>query len=95
MKNEADIREVIDSHTAMLNQMIADLEPQLEEAITPELVEKLERIYLVGCGDSYFASIGVRLFFEKYTGIPTEPAATFNAGVVFLGTASSGTIPPK
>jgi glucosamine--fructose-6-phosphate aminotransferase (isomerizing) len=76
MENEADIRKVIDNHTAMLNQMIEDLEPQLEEAITPELVEKLERIYLVGCGDSYFASIGVRLFFEKYTGIPTEPAAS-------------------
>ncbi len=75
METEADIRQVIDNHTAMLNQMIADLEPQLEEAITPELVNKLERIYLVGCGDSYFASLGVRLFFEKYTGIPTEPAA--------------------
>ena len=74
METESDIRQAIDSHTAMLNQMINDLEPQLAEAITPELVENLERIYLVGCGDSYFAGIGVRLFFEKYTGIPTEPA---------------------
>ncbi len=63
MENEKDIRVAIDSHLEMLNQMIADLTPQLEQAITEETVNNLQRIYLVGCGDSYFASLGVRMFF--------------------------------
>ena len=76
METEKDIRQAIDNHVQMLDQMIIDLEPQLEKAITQETVDNIERIYLVGCGDSYFASLGVRMFFEKYTGIPTEPAAS-------------------
>ncbi len=76
METEQEISHAIDNHLQMLNAMIADLEPQLERAITAETVNNLQRIYLVGCGDSYFASLGVRMFFEKYTGIPTEPAAS-------------------
>ena len=76
METEEEILLAIDNHLKMLNEMIADIEPQLEQAITPETIENLERIYLVGCGDSYFASLGVRLFFEKHIGIPTEPAAS-------------------
>ena len=76
METENDIQQAIDNHLQMLNQMIADIEPQLEKSINAETVDKLQRIYLVGCGDSYFASLGVRMFFEKYTGIPTEPVAS-------------------
>ena len=76
METEQEISHAIDNHLQMLNTMIADLEPQLEQAITAETVNDLQRIYLVGCGDSYFASLGVRMFFEKYTGIPTEPVAS-------------------
>ena len=75
---ENEIRQIINNHIAMLNQMIKEVEPQLEETITAETVNALERIYLVGCGDSYFASLGVRLFFEKYTGLPTEPASSMH-----------------
>ena len=31
----------------------------------------VERIYLVGCGDSYFAALSARLAFEQLTGLPT------------------------
>ncbi len=30
------------------------------------------RIYLVGCGDSYYAGVATRFAFERWTGIPTE-----------------------
>jgi glucosamine 6-phosphate synthetase-like amidotransferase/phosphosugar isomerase protein len=30
------------------------------------------RIYLVGCGDSYYAGMATRFAFERWTGIPTE-----------------------
>jgi glucosamine 6-phosphate synthetase-like amidotransferase/phosphosugar isomerase protein len=76
MDKVKDIQDTIERHRQMLNQMIADLEPQLERVISVDIVNELERIYLVGCGDSYFASLGVRMFFEKYTGIPTEPSTS-------------------
>ena len=30
------------------------------------------RIYLVGCGDSYYAGLATRYAFERWTGVPTE-----------------------
>ena len=32
---------------------------------------RAERIYLTGCGDSYFAALSVRHVFEQFTGLPT------------------------
>lgn len=54
-------------------QLIADVEAQVEETITPELARRLRKIFLTGCGDSYFAALAVRLFYDKYVGLPVEP----------------------
>lgn len=56
-----------------LLQLMQEIRPQVEEVLTPDLVQGVKRIYLVGCGDSYFASLAVRLFYERYVGLPVEP----------------------
>ncbi len=61
-KNEDRYRAVIDS-----------IKPQLERVFTPEKLKGIDKIYVTGCGDSLFASWGVRLFFEKVTGLDIEP----------------------
>ncbi len=40
--------------------------------MTPEFVERLERITIVACGTSWHAGLVGRFYLEKYTGIPVE-----------------------
>ncbi|MDX1687503.1 MAG: SIS domain-containing protein [Candidatus Promineifilaceae bacterium] len=54
-------------------ELIAGVDAQVEETITPELARRVSRIYLTGCGDSYFAAIAARLFYDRYVGLPVEP----------------------
>ena len=67
----------IDRETAKNQERIASLmdsvEQQLEATVTPEMTEGIRKIYITGCGDSYFAAQGARLFFEKCTGLDIEP----------------------
>ena len=56
--------------------LIRNLVPKYDEAIRsvldPLLVRSTQRIYLTGCGDSHFVSVGSELAFEHLTGAPTE-----------------------
>lgn len=54
-------------------QLIADVDAQVEATITPELARHVQKVYLTGCGDSYFAALAARLFYDKYVGLPVEP----------------------
>lgn len=54
-------------------QLIADVDAQVQATITPQLARRLKRVYLTGCGDSYFAALASRLFYDKYVGLPVEP----------------------
>ncbi|MCW2529859.1 MAG: hypothetical protein JWM76_4719 [Pseudonocardiales bacterium] len=42
------------------------------EQLKPERLERLNRIYLAGCGDSLYAAMAAKSAFEKWTGLPTE-----------------------
>ncbi len=44
----------------------------LHEAAAALALPVPSRIYLVGCGDSYYAGMATRFAFERWTGIPTE-----------------------
>lgn len=54
-------------------ELIASVEAQVEETITPELARRVGKVYLTGCGDSYFAALAARLFYDKHVGLPVEP----------------------
>jgi len=54
-------------------KLVAELEPQVEAAIPPELAQRLSKLYMTGCGDSFFAANAVRHFFERHVRLPVEP----------------------
>jgi glucosamine--fructose-6-phosphate aminotransferase (isomerizing) len=68
-KRSVDLKD----QAQMLYDLIEKLEPQVEQVITPDLARRIQKIYLTGCGDSFFAALAVRLFFDKYAAVPTEP----------------------
>jgi glucosamine--fructose-6-phosphate aminotransferase (isomerizing) len=52
----------------MVAQVLARVQDQLDSIID---AARIERIYLVGCGDSFFAALSARHAFEQLTGLPT------------------------
>ncbi len=69
----SEIREVVAMHERTTFEMISSMESQIERLITPQLAEGVSKIYMIGCGDSYLAARGARLFFERHVGLPVEP----------------------
>jgi glucosamine--fructose-6-phosphate aminotransferase (isomerizing) len=66
---------VLTQHIESLPSLIASVAlrqwKECQESVTGSFIPKIERIYLVGCGDSYHASVGSVMAFEQLTGIPT------------------------
>lgn len=76
-----------------LPQLIRDVaQAFLDEAtraLTDDFCHRLERLHVIGCGDSYFAALATELAFESIAGVPTEAqnAMTFaRYGVVNFDT---------
>ncbi|HSM56342.1 MAG TPA: SIS domain-containing protein [Candidatus Sulfomarinibacteraceae bacterium] len=85
-----------------LLQLIDDVQSQGETVVTADLAQRVRRIYLVGCGDSYFAALAVRLFYQRYVGLPVEPleamefsryvAPYLDDGALVVGVSNSGRV---
>jgi glutamine---fructose-6-phosphate transaminase (isomerizing) len=63
---------------------------ELYQAACQALTEAPPRIYLVGCGDSYFVGLAARLAFERWAGIPTEALEALEFSRYALETAPKG-----
>ncbi len=70
---EQDINEAIAQQHALFKPFLSGLKGQQEQLFTAGYVKKIRKIYLAGCGDSLFAALGSRLFFQQVTGIDVEP----------------------
>lgn len=68
-----DVNEAIENQRAIFRAIVSTLKEQLPEALPAETVHRIQKIYLVGCGDSYFAALASRLFFERTTRLTIEP----------------------
>lgn len=56
----------------LLLQQYEDLEPKTRKVLTTPEIFSVQRIVLVGCGDSYAAALATKHAFEMLTDIPTE-----------------------
>jgi glutamine---fructose-6-phosphate transaminase (isomerizing) len=52
----------------------------------------LDRVVVVGCGDSWISGIGVRLAMERLLGVPVEAVEAFDMENYGLGVAGRGTL---
>ncbi|MEW5815451.1 MAG: SIS domain-containing protein [Spirochaetota bacterium] len=68
-----DIENEIKKNKERYKAVIDAIQPQLGRVITPDIIKGIRKIYIAGCGDSLFAALGSRLFFEKVTGLDIEP----------------------
>ena len=86
------IREALEVDKENIKEIAASLAPRT-----------IRRVYILGCGDSWFVGIGVRLAFERLLGLPTEAVQALDFGLYYhetvdeetlvIGISSSGTTP--
>jgi len=50
-----------------------DLKKNVEKTLAKIDFNRISKVYFTGCGDSYFAGVAVRYWFEKLTGMLCEP----------------------
>lgn len=71
--NRSPLHQQIDSLPDLLLNLIDDQVTAVRHTITPDLSQKVVRVFTTGCGDSYFAPLNAELAFEQLAGLPCEP----------------------
>lgn len=62
---------------AVVERVLKELQPSVR-TLAHTLVERdIQRLYLLGSGDSWFAGLATRLAFEEYAGLITEPLQAY------------------
>jgi len=74
-------------------QQSVDNEIQNISAIAKVLkTKRWKRIYILGCGDSWFVGMGVRLAFERILSVPTEAMQALDYALYFHETSDKDTL---
>ncbi len=79
--------EQIHSLPDLIHQIVESLEDTIQQKIDKDLCTSLERLYVVGCGDSHHAALSTQLAFRSLTDLPIEPMtsmqfARYTAGFI-------------
>ena len=82
MSDPLDVMErEISAQSDLVVRCLASVAPQLDHLLPRDLSQRIKRVHLVGCGDSFQAGLAARLAFEQWGGLWTEAhmALEFNA----------------
>jgi glutamine---fructose-6-phosphate transaminase (isomerizing) len=75
------IRETLDNEQRTFANIAAGLSPI-----------NINRVYMVGCGDSLFSMVGVRALWESLIGIPVEPIQALDFAYYYSGLVNEETL---
>lgn len=70
----------IESLPQLIREQVPVLDLRVRAALTHAELLAVKEIVLTGCGDSYFAGLGARHFFQRICNIPTRALPAFEAG---------------
>ena len=70
--SRSPMHQQIDTLPELVRQIAKPFDVSARSTFDFELCTSLKRVYLVGCGDSYHASVGAELAFHQLAGIPTQ-----------------------
>lgn len=94
--------DAVHRQAALIAEVVRRVKPQVEQVITPEVAESTTKVFITGCGDSHYAGLSARLFFDRYSGVQTEPLESLEfsryvsefipKGSLTLGISNSGAV---
>ena len=64
------LHQQVDTLPDLMRATIDPFYTAVRQTITPQLAQKIERVYLTGCGDSHHAPMNAELAFEQLAGLP-------------------------
>ncbi|MEZ4707104.1 MAG: SIS domain-containing protein [Caldilineaceae bacterium] len=62
---------------AVVARVLNELQPRVRDLAQTLVERNVQRLYLLGSGDSWFAGLSTRLAFEEYAGLITEPLQAY------------------
>lgn len=96
----ADTQREVAEQPAVVERVLAEWQTPVRTLAQTWVARQIQRLFLLGSGDSWFAGQATRLAFEQYSGLPTEPLQAyeyaayghpgFNAHCAALVISSSG-----
>ena len=73
MNNQSNaMRQQVLSLPAFARSMVGPLDDMARRSFDDQLAMSLQRVFLVGCGDSHNAALGAELAWESLTGLPCQ-----------------------
>ncbi len=66
------LHQQVDTLPDMLREMIDDLAQHVREKFPLSLCQKVERVFITGCGDSHHAALNAQLAMQQLAGLPCE-----------------------
>jgi glutamine---fructose-6-phosphate transaminase (isomerizing) len=83
---------IVAAQASLVPLIIDTVASRTIQIFAQEAVQRIPRIYLVGCGDSLYAAIAARLMFERYTGVATEAVAALEFSRYLVDYMPSGSL---
>jgi glutamine---fructose-6-phosphate transaminase (isomerizing) len=69
---------------ALIRAQVPIIDDRIRAAFTAKDFHHIRQIILTGCGDSYYAGLGTRFFFNKFCGVPTLGLNAMDTGRYIL-----------
>lgn len=73
LSEENDMRDQVLSKPQLLREVLPGFEQTVRELLDHDQCLSIQRIFVVGCGDSHNAALAAELAFERLAWIPSEP----------------------
>jgi glutamine---fructose-6-phosphate transaminase (isomerizing) len=77
-KTNTDLRNAIYSQPDLVPVILDHIREELATKIDADAAQSLRKIYMTGCGDSYFAGVAAEYAFMKYAGIDAQAVEALN-----------------
>jgi len=78
------MREEVLSLPALIRAQVPVIDERVRAAFNPADLKSLRQVILTGCGDSYYAGLGSRFFFNKLCGLPAQGINAMDTGRYIL-----------
>lgn len=77
-KTNMDLKKAIHSQPDLIPVILKHIREELHTKVDAGAAQSLQKIYMTGCGDSYFAGVAAEFAFLKYAGLDAQAVEALN-----------------
>jgi glucosamine--fructose-6-phosphate aminotransferase (isomerizing) len=77
-KTNTDLKNAIYSQPDLVPVILRHIRAELQEKVDAATAQSLRKLYMTGCGDSYFAGVAAEYAFLRYAGLDAQAVEALN-----------------